>query len=139
MLKVNVPESTIDFDDFGNPKPESFDASVLEDDDAEDEGKGRKNVRLIMRQDHTLRVILNTPILPAMDFNLSKKLKSSLILFTAFDGNEAKQVQMKVGLPFTDPSGISPLLTWHPDERGECHCLHQPDAGYPETATRCLG
>jgi len=98
MLKVNVPEATVEFDDYGNPKPESFDASVLETDDGDDKTKGRKNVRLILRQDHTLRVILNTAILPAMEFHLTKRLKSSLVLFMAFDGNEVKQVQMQVSL-----------------------------------------
>lgn len=99
MLKVNVPESTIEFDDYGAPRPESFDASVLDsDEDAEEQAKGRKNVRLIMRQDHTLRVILNTPILPAMAFQLQKKLKSSTVHFMAFDGSEVTQVQMRASL-----------------------------------------
>jgi hypothetical protein len=96
MLKVNVPESSIEFDAHGNPKPESFDASVFESEDPGDGSKGRKSVRLVMRQDHTLRVILNTVILPAMDFQLTKKLKAAHVLFTAFDGEEVKQVQMKV-------------------------------------------
>ncbi|KAL1879429.1 hypothetical protein VTK73DRAFT_6961 [Phialemonium thermophilum] len=96
MLKINVPESTVDFDDDGNPLPESFDASVLEAGDSDTEVKGAKNVRLIMRQDHTLRVILNSIVLPAMKFELSKKLKATLVLFTAFDNGEVKQVQMKM-------------------------------------------
>ncbi|KAK3352361.1 hypothetical protein B0T25DRAFT_184011 [Lasiosphaeria hispida] len=95
MLKVNVPRSSIEMDDFGHPEPNSFDASVL-DDDNEDESCARKNVRLIMRQDHTLRVILNTPIVPAMKFQLNQKLKAAFVLFTAFEDGEAKQVQMKL-------------------------------------------
>jgi hypothetical protein len=93
MLKVNVPKSTVDIDDNGVPDASSFDPSVLDDDD-----EGRKHVRLIMRQDHTLRVILNTVILPAMTFQVTHKLKSATVLFTAFEGGEAKQVQMKVRL-----------------------------------------
>lgn len=93
MLKVNVPKASIEFDDAGNPDPASFDASVLDEDD---EAALPQNVRLIMRQDHTLRVILNAPILPAMVFDLDKKLKASFIRFTAFDGTEAKLVQLKV-------------------------------------------
>lgn len=99
MLKVNVPESTVEFDELGNPKPETFDASVLDTEDS-DGAKGRKNVRLIMRQDHTLRVILNTAILPAMEFHLTKRLKSSLVLFMAFEGTEVTQVQMMVSASF---------------------------------------
>lgn len=111
MLKVNVPESSVELDQYGVPRPESFDASVLDDDPMPDGSKGRKSVRLIMRQDHTLRVILNTVILPGMVFQLNQKLKSSLILFMAFEGSQVQQVQMKVcetrGAPFHNV-----LLTW---------------------------
>lgn len=96
ILKVNVPQSSVESDDQGNPIPESFDASMLEDEESKDGSKGRKSVRLIMRQDHTLRVILNTVILPNMDFVLNTKLKSSTVLFMAFDGTEVRQVQMKL-------------------------------------------
>lgn len=98
ILKVNVPQSSVESDDQGNPIPESFDASMLEDEESKDGSKGRKSVRLIMRQDHTLRVILNTVILPNMDFVLNTKLKSSTVLFMAFDGTEVRQVQMKVSI-----------------------------------------
>lgn len=94
MLKVNVPKSTVDLDDQGAVDPSSFDASVLEDGEDEDR---RTHVRLIMRQDHTLRVILNTVILPAMKFQVTNRLKTSTVLFTAFEGGEVRQVQMKVG------------------------------------------
>ena len=93
MLKVNVPKSTIEISDHGYPDMSSFDASVLDDDD---ENGGRSGVRLILRQDHTLRVILNTAIVPAMKFQLNQKLKAAYVIFTAFEGDEAKQVQMKV-------------------------------------------
>ena len=95
MLKVNAPKSTVDFDDHGAPDSSSFDASSL----ADEEDDRRKHVRLIMRQDHTLRVILNTVILPAMKFQVTNRLKTSTVLFTAFEGGEARQVQMKVGCP----------------------------------------
>jgi hypothetical protein len=98
MLKVNVPQSSVDYDEYGAPRPETFDASVIDEDPMPDGSKGRKSVRLIMRQDHTLRVILNTVILPAMDFQLNQKLKASLVLFMAFDGPQVQQVQMKVSL-----------------------------------------
>jgi len=51
-----------------------------------------------MRQDHTLRVILNTAVIPAMSFTHNQKLKSSYILFTAFDNGAPMQVQMKASL-----------------------------------------
>ncbi|KAK5653871.1 hypothetical protein OQA88_7795 [Cercophora sp. LCS_1] len=99
MLKVNVPKSTIELDDFGNVDPHSFDASVLEDE--VDENGHRKCVRLIMRQDHTLRVILNTVVVPAMTFRLDQKLKAAFVLFTAFDEGEAKQMSDSNATLFT--------------------------------------
>lgn len=100
MLKVNVPKASVDLDVAGNPNPASFDASVLDEDDG---SSTRQNVRLILRQDHTLRVILNTPILPTMSFKMDKKLKASFILFTALEGSEVKQVQLKVCCSFFCP------------------------------------
>jgi len=97
MLKINVPESCVEFDDSGAPIPGSFDASGLELDDAEGgNAGGPKVVRLILRQDQTHRVILNTAILPAMRFQEKASLKSVGILFTAFEGAEAKPVNITV-------------------------------------------
>jgi hypothetical protein len=92
MLKINVPKSTVDLDDNGVPDPTSFDASVLADEDDDQ----LKHVRLIMRQDHTLRVILNTVLLPAMNFHVTNRLKTSTVGFTAFEGGVGRPVQMKV-------------------------------------------
>ncbi|KAK4156243.1 hypothetical protein C8A00DRAFT_41300 [Chaetomidium leptoderma] len=92
MLKINVPKSTVDLDDNGVADASSFDASVLADEDDD----RRKHVRLIMRQDHTLRVILNTVLLPAMKFQVTNRLKTSTVLFTAFEGGVGRQVQMKL-------------------------------------------
>ncbi|KAK4126367.1 PH domain-like protein [Parathielavia appendiculata] len=93
MLKVNVPKETVDLDEAaGLPDPASFDASVLGDEHDE----RRKHVRLIMRQDHTLRVILNTVVLPAMKLQVTNRLKTSTVLFTAFEEGEGRQVQMKL-------------------------------------------
>ncbi|KAL2267488.1 hypothetical protein VTJ83DRAFT_4765 [Remersonia thermophila] len=94
MLKVNVPRSTVELDpeQGGAPDPTSFDASVL----ADEKDERRKHVRLIMRQDHTLRVILNTVLLPAMKFQVMNRLKASTVLFTAFEEGSAKQVQVKL-------------------------------------------
>jgi len=112
MLKINVPKSTVEFDDFGNPDATTFDASVLEEDD--DDSDGPKTVRLVMRQDHTLRVILNTAVVPAMTFKLTQKLKSAYVLFTAFENGEAKQVQMKVSFSIRCPAfDVETFLTRH--------------------------
>jgi Ran-binding protein 3 len=116
MLKINVPESCVQYDDAtGTPIPGSFDASGLDDEEEDDdddvgaaagskadgEARGRKVARLILRQDHTHRVLLNTAILPAMDFQEKASLKAVGVLFTAFEGADAKpvSVQMRVRNP----------------------------------------
>jgi hypothetical protein len=89
MLKINVPESCVDFDDSGAPIPGTFDASSLDD---ADDGPAKKVVRLLMRQDQTHRVILNTAVLPVMNFQEKSSLKSVGILFPAFEGAAATPV-----------------------------------------------
>lgn len=93
MLKINVPESCISFED-GNPVPGSFDASGMEGDGDEDE-KGSKVVRLIMRQDSTHRMLLNTIVIPAIDFEEKTSLKSVSVIFTAFEGDDGKPVSLQ--------------------------------------------
>lgn len=111
MLKINVPRVCVQFDEAGAPIPGSFDASGLEDDDeAGPESKGHKVARLIMRQDQTHRVILNTVLVPAMQFQEKTSLKYVGILFTAFEGEGAKPVSvtMRVSLrPFLLPCPCS--------------------------------
>lgn len=99
MLKINAPQACVEFDDAGAAILGSFDASGLEADEDDVVSKGHRVVRLIMRQDQTHRVILNTAILPAMEFQDKASLKSVGILFTAFEGDEARPVSvtMKVG------------------------------------------
>ncbi|KAL7927300.1 hypothetical protein ACQKWADRAFT_276312 [Trichoderma austrokoningii] len=95
MLKINVPQGCVEFDENGSPVLGSFDASGLEADEAGvDKTQGHKVVRLLMRQDQTHRVILNTAILPAMNFQEKASLKSVGILFTAFEGEQAKPVSI---------------------------------------------
>ncbi|RDA85612.1 hypothetical protein CP532_0892 [Ophiocordyceps camponoti-leonardi (nom. inval.)] len=95
MLKINVPRACVQFDGTGAPVPGSFDASVLVGDEkASDDGKGHQMARLIMRQDQTLRVILNTVIMPAMQFQQKATLKSVGVLFPAFEGEEVKPVSI---------------------------------------------
>ncbi len=85
-LKVNVPKACASFDDDGHPIPGSFDASGLEDEDAD--SKGPRVTRLIMRQENTHRVILNTILVPAMEFRDKPSASSAQILFTAFEGEK---------------------------------------------------
>lgn len=94
MLKVNAPASCVDFDDDGTPIAGSFDASGLDEDDEEGGDGSNKVVRLLMRQDQTHRVILNTVVVPAMKFQEKATLKSVSVLFTAFEGEESKPVSV---------------------------------------------
>jgi DEAD/DEAH box helicase domain-containing protein len=87
MLKINVPVECVELDQDNNPIPGSFDASGFELEDEEAGAKPNKVARLILRQDQTHRVILNTAILPAMEFREKATLKSVGIVFTAFEGD----------------------------------------------------
>ncbi|KXJ95608.1 hypothetical protein Micbo1qcDRAFT_27578 [Microdochium bolleyi] len=90
-LRINVPLQCVDIDeDTGAAVPGSFDASSLEDGDS-------KVVRLVMRQDSTHRVILNTAVFPAMQFSEKEGLKAVVISFTAIEGiNEPVSIQLKM-------------------------------------------
>ncbi|KAI2622226.1 hypothetical protein GGS26DRAFT_251999 [Hypomontagnella submonticulosa] len=89
-LKINVPVGCVDFDETtGSPIPGSFDASALEDGEV-------KVVRLIMRQDSTHRVILNTALIPAMVFQEKSTVKATCVLFTAIEGEGAVSIQLKM-------------------------------------------
>lgn len=103
ILKINVPEACVDFDDGGNPRPGTFDASLLDEKEATTQAGTDtfKGVRLIMRQDQTHRLILNTMLLPAMVFQEKASLKAVNVTFTAFESGTGDQprpfsVNMKV-------------------------------------------
>ncbi|PHH61740.1 hypothetical protein CDD82_2116 [Ophiocordyceps australis] len=101
MLKINVPRSCVKVDEAGVPIPGSFntfeaDADGKHNDTDNGASKGRRMARLIMRQDQTHRVILNTAIVPAMQFQEKTSLKSTGILFTAFEGSDAKPVSVTI-------------------------------------------
>ncbi|EDN98444.1 hypothetical protein SS1G_13303 [Sclerotinia sclerotiorum 1980 UF-70] len=78
-LKINAPKSCVDFDENGHVIPGSFDSSMLEG----------HSVRLVMRQENTHRVILNTVVLKAMEFKPKPSTTSAQVLFTAFEGETA--------------------------------------------------
>ncbi|KAL7628961.1 hypothetical protein AAE478_000479 [Parahypoxylon ruwenzoriense] len=86
-LKINVPQSCVDIDEgTGAPIPGSFDASALEDAES-------KVVRLVMRQDSTHRVILNTAVIPAMQFQEKSTVKATYVLFTAIEDEGAEALR----------------------------------------------
>ncbi|KAI1100117.1 hypothetical protein F4804DRAFT_56548 [Jackrogersella minutella] len=89
-LKINVPTSSVDYDDTTNaPIPGTFDASLLDDSES-------NVVRLVMRQDSTHRVILNTAIIPAMKFQEKSTIKATFVLFTAIEDGGAVSIQLKM-------------------------------------------
>ncbi|KAJ0374121.1 hypothetical protein COL26b_007676 [Colletotrichum chrysophilum] len=117
MLKINVPEACVSFDDSGLPIPGSFDASGLENDEDPEAGNGtaHKVARLIMRQDQTHRILLNTVILPAMKFQEKTSLKSVGVMFTAFEGEEAKPVSVHMRMSAASAkSFLSERPLWAP-------------------------
>ncbi|GAP86135.1 putative dead deah box protein [Rosellinia necatrix] len=88
-LKVNVPMACVRADNLETPLSGAFDASALKDAES-------KVVRLIMRQDSTHRVILNTAIIPAMKFQEKSSLKATYILFTAIEDEGAVSIQIRM-------------------------------------------
>jgi hypothetical protein len=91
-VKVNVPKSAVDYDDIsGTPIPGSFDPSAIEEEDG-----GPTVSRLIMRQENTHRVILNTPIVKGLKFEERPSNKAIQILFTAFEEGSHIQMLLKV-------------------------------------------
>lgn len=92
-LKINVPKNCVDYDENGAPIPGSFDLSGLKDEDE------ARVARLIMRQENTHRVVLNTIIVRAMEFKDKPSPTSAQIIFTAFEGDkEPKPITMLLKL-----------------------------------------
>jgi hypothetical protein len=93
-LKINVPKSCVNYDENGHPISGTFDLSGLEEEDEEDQDISRVP-RLIMRQENTHRVILNTVITRIMEFKDKPTTTAAQVMFTAFEGDqEPKPVQM---------------------------------------------
>ncbi|KAI1113653.1 hypothetical protein F5Y14DRAFT_207213 [Nemania sp. NC0429] len=88
-LKINVPMACVRNDDPSLPLSGTFDASALKNAES-------KVVRLVMRQDSTHRVILNTALIPTMKFQEKSSLKATYILFTAIEDGGAVSVQIKM-------------------------------------------
>lgn len=122
VLKVNVPVESVRLDpESGAADPKSFNPAVLEKSTPENP----KLVRLLMRQDSTLRVILNSAMLAGMEFQLKEGLKAHSVLFTAIEGEDARhvQVQMKVCL-LSCSNTFDPYIFYF---ESEANCDLSPD------------
>ncbi len=96
-LKLNVPRIYVDYDENGIPIPGSFDPSARDDSDEEGVESGPVSARLIMRQDNTHRVILNTVILKALKFEEKSSSSGAVqILFTAFEDSNPVNMLLRV-------------------------------------------
>lgn len=93
-LKVNVNKSCVEMGENGQPIPDSLDFSTMDD------NENVPAARLIMRQENTHRVILNTIIVQAMGFQQKPSSATAVqILFTAFEGEkESKPANMLLKL-----------------------------------------
>ncbi|KUI56858.1 Nucleoporin NUP56 [Cytospora mali] len=88
-LKINVPEDSVSIDpETGAVNPKSFNPAVLKESTPENP----KLVRLVMRQDSTGRVILNTVMLAGMAIQMKEGFKKTSVLFTAIEGEGGKHV-----------------------------------------------
>ncbi len=95
-LKLNVSKSFIDYDENGVPILGSFDPSGADGDDEEGGESNTPAARLIMRQENTHRVILNTVILKALKFEEKPGGTAAQILFTAFEDTKPVNMLLKV-------------------------------------------
>lgn len=93
-LKLNVPKFSVEYGNDGHPILGSFDLSARDEDDEESEAVSTVS-RLILRQENTHRVVLNTPILKALKFE-EKPNSPAQILFTAIEGGKPVQMLLKV-------------------------------------------
>ena len=91
-LRINVPSVKVEIDEVTDqPIPGTCDLNSVEQ-------LKEKVCRLIMRQDATLKVILNCEVIPEMSFQYKDNTGNvAYILFTAFEGDgEAIPMQLKV-------------------------------------------
>lgn len=97
-LKLNVPRDSVDYGRDGLPILGTFDLSAR-DEDAEEHTSTVS--RLILRQENTHRVVLNTPILKALHFQEKPNFPTQ-ILFTAFEDGKPVQMLLKVCIPHSN-------------------------------------
>ncbi|TQS37016.1 hypothetical protein Golomagni_02526 [Golovinomyces magnicellulatus] len=97
-LKINVPKSCVSYHENGLPISGSFSRPNI------DNKKNETNpgvARLIMRQENTHRVVLNTIILREMNFEEKPSVSMTQLVFTAFEG-ETELKPIKLLLKMTD-------------------------------------
>ncbi|KHJ33548.1 putative dead deah box dna helicase protein [Erysiphe necator] len=93
-LKINLPKNSVQYDEKGNPISGSYKSSIRKG-KHNNETNSAQAARLIMRQESTHRVILNTFILREMEFEEKSAVSSAQFLFTAFEGEkEVKPVRL---------------------------------------------
>ncbi|KAI0863197.1 hypothetical protein F4860DRAFT_77008 [Xylaria cubensis] len=90
ILKLMVPkECAVAGDNPNVGLPGSFDPTALKESES-------KIIRLVMRQDATHRVILNTALLPNMEFREKSGLKATSVLFTAIEDEGPVSVTLRM-------------------------------------------
>lgn len=90
ILKLMVPkECAVAGDNPNIGLPGSFDVTALKDSES-------KIIRLVMRQDATHRIILNTTLLPNMEFREKSGLKATSVLFTAIEDDGPVSITLRV-------------------------------------------
>lgn len=86
VLKINVPKECVAYDDTGRAIPGSFDNVPTSNSET---GSANTSVpRLIMRQENTHRVILNTAITKQIILRDKPSSSAAQIYFTALEGDE---------------------------------------------------
>jgi hypothetical protein len=97
-LRINVHKSCVQYNPYtGQAEPGSFDVALHDDED----GKLPVPARLVMRQENTLRVILNMKILKENIFEEKSGMSSVQVLFTNFTGAKPINMLLKVcQIPF---------------------------------------
>ncbi|KAI0203982.1 hypothetical protein F4808DRAFT_457685 [Astrocystis sublimbata] len=91
ILRLMVPKESVVIGDDSNGLPGSFDSSAFKKSES-------KMVRLVMRQDATHRVILNTTLLPNMEFRAKSGLKSTSVLFTAIEDEGPISITLRMNM-----------------------------------------
>ncbi|KAI8954766.1 hypothetical protein F4801DRAFT_448793 [Xylaria longipes] len=90
ILKLMVPkECAVAGDNSNVGLPGSFDPTALKDSES-------KMIRLVMRQDATHRVILNTTLLPNMEFREKSGLRATSVLFTAIEDDGPVSITLRM-------------------------------------------
>jgi hypothetical protein len=103
-IKLNVPKACLSRDEItGKPVLDAIK-------DEEGQVKTAKSARLVMRQESTHRVILNTVVLKAMKFEEKPSNSAAQILFTAIEDNKPVNMLLKVREHITKSKALANTL-----------------------------